>query len=233
MKNYLLIILVSGIYTSNAQVGVGTDNPQATLDVNGNLKVRGITEVPAITSSHSIVLRDTSVSGDNEFVEISSDNFFASGSSAYSAQKEGNWSLLDLGISGTNWYKINITGTDTKIGDPGLFTDGVFTAPQSGIYMVNYEFQMQAGVDIELLGNKKLGLIKNGNTVWDEKLFDAVRVSLLGFTLAAIPVTSSSMSTLVQLNAGETLTFAVDTGGVDLGLLTDNKVSLYIYKISN
>lgn len=233
MKNYLLIILVSGIYTSNAQVGVGTDNPQATLDVNGNLKVRGITEVPAITSSHSIVLRDTSVSGDNEFVEISSDNFFASGSSAYSAQKEGNWSLLDLGISGTNWNKINITGTDTKIGDPGLFTDGVFTAPQSGIYMVNYEFQMQAGVDIELLGNKKLGLIKNGNTVWDEKLFDAVRVSLLGFTVAAIPVTSSSMSTLVQLNAGETLTFAVETGGIDLGLLTDNKVSLYIYKISN
>lgn len=233
MKNYLLIILVSGIYTSNAQVGIGTDNPQATLDLNGNLKVRGITEVPAITSSHSIVLRDTSVSGDNEFVEISSDNFFASGSSAYSAQKEGNWSLLDLGISGTNWYKINITGTDTKIGDPGLFTDGVFTAPQSGIYMVNYEFQMQAGVNIELLGNKKLGLIKNGNTVWDEKLFDAVRVSLLGITIAAIPVTSSSMSTLVQLNAGETLTFAVDTGGVDLGLLTDNKVSLYIYKISN
>lgn len=233
MKNYLLIILVSGIYTSNAQVGVGTDNPQATLDVNGNLKVRGITEVPAITSSHSIVLRDTSVSGDNEFVEISSDNFFASGSSAYSAQKEGNWSLLDLGISGTNWNKINITGTDTKIGDPGLFTDGVFTAPQSGIYMVNYEFQMQAGVNIELLGNKKLGLIKNGNTVWDEKLFDAVRVSLLGITVAAIPVTSSSMSTLVQLNAGETLTFAVETGGIDLGLLTDNKVSLYIYKISN
>lgn len=233
MKNYLLIILVSGIYTSNAQVGIGTDNPQATLDVNGNLKVRGITEVPAITSSHSIVLRDTSVSGDNEFVEISSDNFFASGSSAYSAQKEGNWSLLDLGISGTNWNKINITGTDTKIGDPGLFTDGVFTAPQSGIYMVNYEFQMQAGVNIELLGNKKLGLIKNGNTVWDEKLFDAVRVSLLGITVAAIPVTSSSMSTLVQLNAGETLTFAVETGGIDLGLLTDNKVSLYIYKISN
>lgn len=233
MKNYLLIILVSGIYTSNAQVGIGTDNPRATLDVNGNLKVRGITEVPAITSSHSIVLRDTSVSGDNEFVEISSDNFFASGSSAYSAQKEGNWSLLDLGISGTNWNKINITGTDTKIGDPGLFTDGVFTAPQSGIYMVNYEFQMQAGVNIELLGNKKLGLIKNGNTVWDEKLFDAVRVSLLGITVAAIPVTSSSMSTLVQLNAGETLTFAVETGGIDLGLLTDNKVSLYIYKISN
>jgi len=36
---------------------------------------------------------------------------------------------------------------------------------------------------------------------------------------------------LVELNAGETLTFAVETGGANLSLLTDNSVSLSIIKL--
>lgn len=99
--------------------------------------------------------------------------------------------------------------------------------------MVNYEFQLQSGVNINLLGNKRLGLIKNGDVI-QEKEFDAVRVVVAGIiNLATVPVTSTNLSSLVQLNAGDTLTFAVETGGVDLGLLTDNKVSLYVYKVAN
>lgn len=61
-------------------------------------------------------------------------------------------------------------------------------------------------------------------------MFDAVRVSILGVTLAAVPITSTTLTSLIQLNAGETVSFAMETGGVNLTLLTDGKVSVYVFK---
>ncbi|UMQ42078.1 hypothetical protein MKS83_22215 [Chryseobacterium sp. Y16C] len=155
-----------------------------------------------------------------------------SGTTVY-ATRDGAWSLLNLGISGTDWNKINLTSTDVKAGNSASFVNGVYTAPEAGIYEVNYEFQLEGGVDLSLLGSKVLGIIKNGTTVYETKIFDAVRVAVLTVTLAAVPVTSSSLNTMIQLNAGETITFAVETGGVNLGLLTDGKVKISVSKISN
>ncbi len=232
MKNSLSLTLgLSFMVFSIAQVGIGTDDPQATLDINGNLKVRTINEVTTLSPDYVVLLVNHSPGGDNEIIQISPDNLFSTSSSAYSARKDGSWSLLNLGISGTNWYKINLTGdNDTRVGNPDLFTDGVYTAPESGIYMVTYEFQLEAGVNLDVLGNKRLGLIKNGTEIWEDKYFDAVRVELI-VPLLAVPVTSSTISSMVQLNAGETLTFAVETGGVNLSLLTNNLVSISIHKI--
>ncbi|WBV60515.1 hypothetical protein PFY12_15975 [Chryseobacterium camelliae] len=149
------------------------------------------------------------------------------------AMKDGAWSLLGLGISGTDWNKIDLTSTDVKAGNSASFVNGVYTAPEAGIYEVNYEFQLEGGVDLGLLGGKVLGIIKNGTTVYETKIFDAVRVSILGVTLAAVPVTSSSLNTMIQLNPGETITFGVETGGISLGLLTDGKVKVSVSKVSN
>ncbi|MBA5629516.1 hypothetical protein [Moheibacter lacus] len=234
MKNLFSLTLGLSIMTfSTAQVGIGTDDPQATLDINGNLKVRATSQATSLTPDQSILLIDKSATGDNEVLAINPAILFTGNSSAYSASKDGGWSLLNLGITGSNWYKINLTGADdTRIGDEDLFVEGVFTAQESGIYVVNYEVQLEGGVDLSVLGNKRLGLIKNGTEIWEEKLFDAVRVELI-VPLLAVPVTSTSMSSLVELNAGETLTFAVETGGVNLSLLTDNQVSLEIYRLPN
>lgn len=233
MKNKITLFILSigfGI-TGYAQVGIGTDDPKATLDVNGNVKIRTTPEVTSLTNDHYILVKDQSASGDNEISQISSSYFTAA--TAYAAESDGGWSLLNLGISGTNWNRLNLSSGDTTIGDPTHFVNGTYTAPSSGVYMVNYEFQLQSGVNINLLGNKRLGLIKNGDVI-QEKEFDAVRVVVAGIiNLATVPVTSTNLSSIVQLNAGDTLTFAVETGGVDLGLLTDNKVSLYVYKVAN
>ncbi|MGK6344432.1 hypothetical protein ACMGDK_19655 [Chryseobacterium sp. DT-3] len=148
------------------------------------------------------------------------------------ASRDGAWSLANLGIAGTNWNKISLTSTDTKSGVASLINNGVYTAPKPGLYEVKYDVQLEGGVDLNVLGGKSLGIIKNGATIIDRKIFDAVRVSLLNVTLAAVPVTSTTLTTVVQLNTGDTLTFAVETGGVNLGLLTDGKVSVNVYKIS-
>lgn len=231
MKQIYLSTLFLLPFFAFSQVGVNTDDPQAMLDVDGNMKVR---TVPAVTTidedDHPILLRDATATGDDEIKEISARNLFTN-TSVYAGENDGAWDLLNLGISGTNWNKISLTGADYTLGNPTLFNEGIYTAPETGIYAVHYEFQLEGGVNLNLLGNKQLGLLK-GTTVVEQKLFDAVRVSLLGVTLAAVPVTSTSLDALVHLNAGETLTFAVETGGAILGLLTDNKVSVSIYRIS-
>ncbi|WP_379964219.1 hypothetical protein [Epilithonimonas sp. UC225_85] len=232
-KNTILAIT---IFTNilYAQVGINTSDPKSTLDINGNLKVRNVTTITSLNSNYTLLLRDkTATTGDSEVKEISSDILNAN---AYYASKSGSWSLLDLGL-GNYWSKINLTGAnDTKLGAQSLFNTGVYTAPQAGIYVINYEFQFASGVNLEALGGKKLGIIKNGSTVWDEKLFDGVRVSLLGVTLAAVPLTSTKLTSLVQLGSGDTITFAVNVSGLlpaDITLLNSAKVNVYIYKISN
>jgi len=152
--------------------------------------------------------------------------------SALYATRNGTWSLATLGIAGTNWNKISLTSTDTKTGVASLLNNGVYTAPKKGLYAVTYEVQLEGGVDLGLLGGKKLGIVKNGSTIFEQKIFDAVRVSILGVTLASVPVTSTTLQTMIQLNAGETITFAVETGGVNLTLLTDSKVAVSVHKVS-
>lgn len=238
MKKYILLIvsllLFNNVY---AQVGINTVDPKSTLDINGNLKIRNVPSVTSVNGNHTILLRDkNSSTGDFEIKEISSDILVVANANAYYASKTGSWSLLDLGL-GNFWSKINLTGAnDTKLGNGQLFTSGVYTAPQSGTYVVNYEFHFNAGVNLEALGGKRLGLIKNNNVIWDEKLFDGVRIALGALTLASVPITSTKLNSLVQLNTGDTLTFAVNVSGllpVDIALLNNAKVMLYIYKISN
>ncbi|WDF46270.1 hypothetical protein PQ459_15330 [Chryseobacterium sp. KACC 21268] len=231
-KRFYFFGLVLLATVTRAQVGINTTDPKSTLDINGNMTIRTIANVENVTSDHTILLRDTSPNGDSEIKEINSDRLFH-GSTAYYATKNGNWSLLNLSIGG-NWQKLNITGsTDTKLGNPALFTDGVYTAQKSGIYVISYEFQLEAGVNLEALGGKKLGILKN-NEIWEEKSFDGVRVSLLGITLASVPITSSGIQSIVSLNTGDTLTFAVDLNGLlNLGLLTNTKVNLYVYRITS
>lgn len=232
---FLGTLLLSFSFTY-AQVGINTTTPKATLDVNGNLKIRNTSPITTLNTNHVVLLKDKSTTGDNEIKEADISLFSSNvNSTVYSAQKDGSWSLLDLAI-GNDWQKIGLTGaSDTKVGNQALFTSGVYTAPQTGIYAVNYEFQFKSGVNLNVLGNKKLGLIKN-NSIWEEKILDAVRVDVLGIGVVAVPVTSTNINTYVQLNAGETLTFAVNTTGllpINISLLTDAKVSLQIHKISN
>lgn len=237
MKNYFyLFVLFLMTKMLHAQVGINTENPKSTLDINGNLKIRTLSVIPTHPTSDQIILLvdKTSTTGDFEVKQISTDVLMDT--HAYYASKSGGWTLVDLGL-GNFWGRVNLTGTsDTKLGSQTVFTNGTYTAPVKGVYSVFYEFQFPAGVNLEALGGKKIGLIKNGTQVWDEKLFEGVRVSLLGVTLASVPVTATNMTSLIHLNAGETITFAVNSSGllpVDLNLLSNAKVNIHIHRVSS
>lgn len=89
MKNkFTLMVLSIGFgITSYAQVGIGTDDPQATLDVNGNVKIRTTPEITSLTNDQYILVKDQSASGDNEISQISSSYFTTA--TAYAAESDG------------------------------------------------------------------------------------------------------------------------------------------------
>ncbi len=90
---------------------------------------------------------------------------------------------------------------------------------------------MESGISLSAFGGKSLALIKNGTSIWERKYFDAVRVSLSGLGITTIPVTSTSLDTLIELEEGDTVTFAMSSGLLNLSVLGDAKVSLQVYKI--
>ncbi len=236
MKTKLLLIckMIIAVFIQ-AQVGINTSDPKATLDINGNIKIRTLPTVTSIGANQTILLHDRSASGDFEVKEISAENLLGTyASNAYYATKTGGWTLVDLGL-GNSLSKVNLTGSaDTKLGAAENFTAGVYTAPQAGVYLVNYEFHFNAGVNLEVLGGKKLVILKN-NTLYDDKIFDGVRIGLV-IPVASAPVTSTELSSLVQLAAGDKLTFAVNVSGLvsaDLALLTSARVNIKIHKLPN
>lgn len=276
-KYYILMILFSLASSVNAQVGINTTDPKATLDVqrgtDENLadgiipprvtgdQLRINTNIYGADQDGAIVyITDpVTVTTEPKTTGITSRGLYiynhfqpnANGTGlwqilptgpagvvagdAYYASKTGGWTLVNLAL-GNSWQKVGLTGnTDTKLGNPAIFTDGVYTAPSTGTYSVSYELQF-SGVDLNLLGGKSLGLVKNGTTLWDSKNLDAVRVELLNITLASVPLTSTILTSFVQLNSNDTLAFAVNTNGlaqVGVTLLTTAKVNIRIHKISN
>lgn len=229
MRYYYIIILILVNLPLYSQVGVGTEDPQATLDLNGNMKIRTVDEASTLNDSLKFLVRDISSTGDYEVKEVSGENFFNS-ASIFSAQNDGDWNLLSATVL-SSWRAIDLTGADTRIGDSSLLNNGVYTAPQSGIYKIHFEVQMESGISLSVFGGKSLALIKNGSSIWERKYFDAVRASVLVTTIAAIPVTSTSLHTLIELEKDDTVTFAMSSGLLDASVLGDAKVSLQIYKI--
>ena len=229
MRHYYIIILILVNLPLYSQVGVGTEDPQATLDLNGNMKIRTVDEASTLNDSLKFLVRDISSTGDYEVKEVSGDNLFNS-ASIFSAQNDGDWNLLSATIL-SSWRAIDLTSADTRIGNSSLLNNGVYTAPQSGIYKIHFEVQMESGISLSVFGGKSLALIKNGTNVWERKYFDAVKASLLGVGITTIPVTCTSLHTLIELEKDDTVTFAMSSDLLDTSVLGDAKVSLQIYKI--
>lgn len=196
----------------------------------GKLKVTGLAATTAVQlPTDKIIVQDAA--GVLKTANVS-DFARTKNTTVYRAENDGAWSLLGLTIGGTNWSKINLQTGDTKLGDPTLFSNGNYTVPSTGIYAVNFEVQLEGGVDLGVLGGRNVAILKN-NTILEQKIVDAVRVSILGITLASVPVTSTSINTLHSLTAGDVISFGAEGSVLDLGLLTDGKVSIHIYKISD
>lgn len=237
MKNYLLIILVSGIYTSNAQVGIGTDNPQATLDVNGNLKVREIALTESIPPGQAVLYVDNTVIGDAVVKKVTTEGLAEAlfneyfGSTIFAARKSSGISLLNIGLWG-NFQPIIFDESDVTAGNYELISNDGYLVPDTGVYLINYSFTYGTGIQLGLLsGTPKISIVRQTPSGFSEINFkDFAGITLAG--LASLTLSSADLSGMYQLNAGDRIYFGINRDGVNLGLLSSSQATVSIAKIS-
>jgi hypothetical protein len=161
------------------KVGIGISSPDSTLDLNGNLIVRGGARI----GSDFKVQGNVNLSSGNPGIGkvLTSD---ADGNASWQSSIGGN---LNSGFSATLNTVTVPSGEITKINLLGTFDDGSnfnpgtseYTAPSSGLYRFDAQFQWLAAT---FSGNKPLQIeiLKNGTEV--NRSIDLIPSSSLAFT---------------------------------------------------
>lgn len=233
MKMNITLMMMLTCFLSNAQVGINTTEPQATLDVNGNIIIRQLDPAPVSGSYDFLVLNQTTKEVEKVSGNIGSQNVNTTMAKAVEAD---GVSLLS-GTLFAGWQKINFDSGNIPINPGSNFsaTTDFYTVPSSGVYVVNYEFRYGSGVMLSALnfsGIPSIGILSHnssGYTVLEQKKFSGVSVPLL----ASIIISDAGINTMYQLTAGEQLSFELNAGGLALGLLGSSYATVSIYKISD
>lgn len=230
MRNYFTFLLVLCFSLSFAQnVGINTTTPEATLDVNGNVMIETVPAAPESATYDFMVSNSTT-----KEVQKRTGNFASATNTTISkAVATAGISLLGLSLFG-GWQQINFAPANVSL-NTGTFDAATdfYNVPSNGVYEITYYVRYGTGVQAALLGGDvKIGLLRQTpalvNSVLDERLFAGINL-LVG----NITISSSEINSVYALNAGDKISFAIDRGGIALGLLGSSYASFVVKKISD
>lgn len=226
------------VYPINAQVGIGTTTPQATLDVRGNLMVSAVPVRATVANYHILTINDANT----EVSMVTPETLFAASpattgtnTSVYAAKKTTGISLLSLGLFPTGFRAVNFLVAERTVGSATLFsnTDNTYTVPSNGVYAISYSFKYGTGLQASLLANSPgIGIVRTRAgvaTTIDSKPFSGANLILLSLTIS-----ESNINSIYTLQASDKISFGL-TGStaLDVGLIGSSTASFSIYKISN
>ncbi|WP_294243689.1 hypothetical protein [uncultured Chryseobacterium sp.] len=239
----LLALMVMPAYSQSAGVGINTTTPQATLDVNGNLKIRQAPTAPS-TTGYQVLAINQNTGGDFEVSRLNPQliaDLATSGSttgvaaSVYSARKAAGVTLVSATIFPTGFRSVNFVNAERTVGSTAVFsdTDNTYTVPSTGVYAIGFQFRYGTGIQAALLTNAPgVGIVRTRNavsTLIDSRSFSGANLGLLSLTIS-----ESSVNSLYPLQAGDKISFGL-TGSslLDVNILGTSTSSFYIYKVSN
>lgn len=250
----LIFVLSLGTNLNFAQVGIGTETPQAMLDVAGTVLVQGETTlqqplkleyiegetVTQMTGNEIILVSDLndqnivkqlSLSSLQDALDIPDIN--SPNTTLYKVTASSGFTLLNLGLF-NSWQKINFPSGAPHFGNTTLVdNNGVYTVPSSGIYSVSVYFRYGTGAQLSLLGGTpQVGIVQRASGTTNDTLLDSRAFTGLNLVVASVTFTESEINSIYQFNAGDKIYFALNTGGVTLGLLSTSSASFNIYKIA-
>lgn len=241
--NTIIAVIFCQVFTY-AQVGINTTDPQATLDINGNLIVRTVPTTPASGTYDFLVVN----SGSNEVQRLNG-NLGTSGNASFSstfakASRSSTTALLGANIySGYN--RINFLPASLTINPGNHFnaTDDTYVVPSTGIYKVEFEFRYGNGVELQLLsfnGNPRMAILKqeaSGYSIVDDRAFSAANVGLeagpINLGALSLVLSQGQINSMYPFTAGDVLSFEVFLGGVALSVLGNARATVSIRKISD
>ncbi|MEG0925980.1 MULTISPECIES: hypothetical protein [Chryseobacterium] len=217
-----------------SQVGINTDTPTQTLDVNGTLRVR-VTPAAGTVTGYNILAQDTSsqevFSMDPQLIIAAS----SVNSGMFAARKTTGISLLSLGLFPSGFRAVNFVAAERTIGSAAMFsdTDNTFIVPSTGVYYIGFSFRYGTGVQASLLANSPgVGIVRTRSgvaTTIDSRAFSGIDVTLLKLTIS-----DANISSIYSLQAGDKISFGlVGSSLLDAGILGSSVAAFTIYKVSN
>lgn len=216
MKKLVLLYFIFYLTPFFAQVGIDTTLPTASLDVNGNLRVRTLT-----STSNNSAAKDSILVSDNlgNIKRVSSKTVIESHLKTFIKGSFSGSTDISLTLaSGTKKIPFNLEEFDEN--DEFNTTTNTFTATQSGIYSINVAIKTTSSISIAL--DFGVAILKNG-TVINRNSF--ANIGVLGINVTP-PV--RSVQTLVSLNSGDTINFNIICNIASLSLdLLSNKEDCY------
>lgn len=209
---FFLIVIASAISPVLAQVGINTEDPQASLDVNGDLKVR--TVVVDNTSSSVLVLDANNVVHKNTVLLGPSTRSFveATGSTAIT--------LLDLTLL-SGWYKIPFSIEEfDEHNDYNNTTTYEFTAPQAGIYSIYVQLETTGLVSAGEVG---VAIFKKASGASVYTMLAQESYLNVSVTLVSVSPPTRKVQRLVKLAAGDAIAFGAKVPLISVTLIGGSK----------
>lgn len=217
-----------------SQVGINTDTPTATLDVNGTTKLRDTPLITTLPGYHIMALNQ----GSFQVSKVDPQTLYDStvNTSVYAAKKTATISLLSLGIFPAGFRGVNFLQSERTVGTASLFsdTDNTYTIPSDGTYAVGFSFRLGTGLQASILTNTPgIGIVRTRAgvaTIIDDRPFSGISIPLL----LSLTISESSINSLYNFQTGDKISFGL-TGSslINASLLSSSIGSFYIYKVSN
>lgn len=207
MKKVTLIYFMFYLTPFFGQVGVGTLSPTASLDVNGNLRIRTVSQNSNTTASKDSILVSNNI---GNVMRVSSKQVIESHFKTFIKGAFVSPSDVSLTLtSGTRKIPFDYEEFDTN--NEFDTTTSTFTATQDGIYEVNVHIKSSASVGVATdLG---VAILKNGTIICRDAF---ANIAILSIN-ATPPV--RSIRTLTNLVVGDTITFNMNSTLGSLGIL--------------
>ena len=203
-----------------SQVGIGTTEPTASLDINGNLRIRSIqeeTEEKIAADSILVISRDGTVN------RISSKKVYESNiKTAIRGGFSGTGTNINLSI-GSNYAIIPFDAIDFDANNEFDVATHTFTAKQDGIYQVYAQINSSGG--IAAFSNYGIQILQR-RTVIAQQNFANINLTVLTLNINITPPVRS-IQTLVQLSEGEAIQFRVFTNLLSVNLLRSKADSFF------
>ncbi len=239
----ILALMALPFAAQSGAVGINTTTPQATLDINGNLKIRQA-PTAASTTGYQVLALNQNTGGDFEVTRINpqliADLATVGGTtgvaaSVYAARKTAGVTLVSATVFPTGFQSVNFVNAERTVGSTAVFsdTDHTYTVPSTGVYAIGFSFRYGTGLQATLLANSPgVGIVRTRNTtstVIDSRPFSGANLVVLNLTIS-----EGSVNSLYPLQAGDKISFGL-TGStlLDATILGTSTSSFYIYKVSN
>lgn len=212
MKNLIFYLLFFPIF-SFSQIGIGTENPTRTLDVNGDLRVRTTTATLRESAAKDSII---TVGATGNVTRVSSKTVVESHFKSFvkGSFPMGATGTVSMSIAAGSYAIIPFNTEEFDINDEFNTTNGIFTAKVNGIYSVSVNIKTTTAL-LSLSNDFGLAIFKN-NDLKVRNSYANVSISLLGIGLVNASPPVRSLQTIVQLNAGDTISFRAYSSGAIL-----------------